>query len=128
MQWHPAFLEMGQTLDECAAHYRYCIRYTPPKKEAKPYHWGSRLPRYTGFRYAQLAGREKPRLGRGYQRAGQLQFGFVHRCQVSRSPESKAMTHTFQQANRATSTFAWSRTEMALAGKLPVPPAIYHFP
>jgi putative transposase len=43
-QWHPAFLALGKTLEECAAKYRgFCKKYrTQPKPESKN-HWGSRL-------------------------------------------------------------------------------------
>src|SRR5512135_2952606 len=44
-QWHPAFLELGSTLDECAARYRrFCRAYQPPGKEkATTTHWGSKV-------------------------------------------------------------------------------------
>jgi putative transposase len=96
-QWHPAFFSIGNTLDECAARYRYfCIRYTPPKKTERQYFWGSRL----------LAGRKKPRRGQNYHSAGQMKFSFVHQCQVSGSPEIAAIAQTFTDANRASPAFA----------------------
>ena len=43
-EWHPAFLQMGKTLDECAARYRgFCRKYKPKPKPEKRYHWGSKL-------------------------------------------------------------------------------------
>ena len=43
-QWHPAFLKLGRTLDECAAKYRgFCKKYRPQAKPEKRNHWGSRL-------------------------------------------------------------------------------------
>ncbi|MFB2968396.1 transposase [Aerosakkonema sp. BLCC-F183] len=43
-QWHPAFLTLGKTLDECAAAYRkFCQKYRPQPKAEKKSHWGSRL-------------------------------------------------------------------------------------
>ncbi len=43
-QWHPAFLQLGKTLDECAARYRgFCKKYRPKPKPEKKNHWGSRL-------------------------------------------------------------------------------------
>lgn len=43
-QWHPAFLSLGKTLDECAAKYRgFCKKYRPQPKPEKRNHWGSRL-------------------------------------------------------------------------------------
>jgi putative transposase len=50
-EWHPAFLQMGQTLEHCAAAYRkFCQDYEPkPKPESAESgsYWGSRfLERY----------------------------------------------------------------------------------
>ena len=43
-QWHPAFLSLGQSLDECAAKYRnFCRKYKPKSKAENRYHWGSKL-------------------------------------------------------------------------------------
>ncbi len=43
-QWHPAFLSLGQSLDECAAKYRnFCRKYKPKSKPENCYHWGSKL-------------------------------------------------------------------------------------
>ena len=43
-QWHPAFLSLGKSLDECAAKYRkFCKKYKPKPKPESLYHWGSRL-------------------------------------------------------------------------------------
>ncbi|BAZ29838.1 hypothetical protein NIES4074_22850 [Cylindrospermum sp. NIES-4074] len=43
-QWHPAFLSLGNTLEECAERYRgFCKKYRPkPKPECRNY-WGSKL-------------------------------------------------------------------------------------
>ncbi len=43
-QWHPAFLQLGKTLDECAAKYRkFCQKYRPKPKPETRNHWGSKL-------------------------------------------------------------------------------------
>jgi putative transposase len=43
-QWHPAFLALGKTLDECAARYRgFCKKYKPKAKPESKNHWGSKL-------------------------------------------------------------------------------------
>ncbi|NET36838.1 MAG: transposase [Cyanothece sp. SIO1E1] len=43
-QWHPAFLELGKTLEECAAKYRqFCQKYFPKPKPEKRFYWGSKL-------------------------------------------------------------------------------------
>jgi putative transposase len=40
-QWHPAFLQLGRTLEECAAKYRrFCQKYRPQAKPEKRNHWG----------------------------------------------------------------------------------------
>jgi putative transposase len=43
-QWHPAFLALGETLEQCAAAYRqFCERYQPPPKRETRSYWGSKL-------------------------------------------------------------------------------------
>ncbi|MDF5707370.1 MAG: hypothetical protein PUP90_06730 [Nostoc sp. S4] len=43
-QWHPAFLKLGKTLDECAAKYRgFCKKYRPQAKKETRNYWGSKL-------------------------------------------------------------------------------------
>ncbi|MEB3882156.1 transposase [Lyngbya sp. CCY1209] len=43
-KWHPAFLSLGNTLDECARKYRgFCKKYKPKPKPEKRYHWGSKF-------------------------------------------------------------------------------------
>ncbi|MBE9069502.1 transposase [Leptolyngbya cf. ectocarpi LEGE 11479] len=43
-QWHPAFLDLGASLDECAEAYkRFCIRYQPKPKSDRKNTWGSQL-------------------------------------------------------------------------------------
>jgi len=43
-QWHPAFLALGESLDECAQKYRgFCRRYQPKPKPDKGFRWGSKL-------------------------------------------------------------------------------------
>ncbi|MBR8828294.1 MAG: transposase [Gomphosphaeria aponina SAG 52.96 = DSM 107014] len=42
--WHPAFLSLGEDLEECASKYRsFCYQYKPNEKQYKPFHWGSQL-------------------------------------------------------------------------------------
>ncbi|MEO0868870.1 MAG: transposase [Cyanobacteria bacterium J06642_11] len=43
-EWHPAFLDLGATLEDCAdAYHRFCRSYRPKSKpEPKP-RWGSKL-------------------------------------------------------------------------------------
>jgi putative transposase len=45
-EWHPMFLELGQSLDECAEKYRrFCNNYKPKSKtaHARKSSWGSRF-------------------------------------------------------------------------------------
>jgi putative transposase len=43
-QWHPAFLELGDTLEECSQKYQeFCQHYTPPAKPEKQNPWGNRF-------------------------------------------------------------------------------------
>ena len=43
-QWHPAFLQLGTTLDLCAALYRkFCQQYRPKSKPPRKNHWGTRV-------------------------------------------------------------------------------------
>ena len=43
-QWHPAFLELGTTLDECAKSYKgFCTRYRTKKKQQEYNSWGKKL-------------------------------------------------------------------------------------
>lgn len=43
-QWHPAFLSLGNSLEECARKYRgFCKKYRPKPKPENRYSWGSKL-------------------------------------------------------------------------------------
>ncbi|MGB5769431.1 MAG: transposase [Crocosphaera sp.] len=43
-EWHPAFLALGESLDECAKKYKsFCHRYKPKPKSERRYHWGNKL-------------------------------------------------------------------------------------
>ncbi|MEI1377654.1 hypothetical protein PQG02_11825 [Nostoc sp. UHCC 0926] len=42
--WHPAFLALGKTLNECAAKYRgFCKKYKPKAKTEKRYFWSNQF-------------------------------------------------------------------------------------
>ncbi|MGB3532857.1 MAG: transposase [Microcoleaceae cyanobacterium] len=66
-QWHPAFLQLGHSLDECARKYRgFCNRYKPKSKPARKCHWGNKL----------LAGIQiNPRTSKGTERKGKRPKG-----------------------------------------------------
>jgi len=44
-QWHPAFLKLGDSLEDCARKYKgFCQRYKPKEKTTPTRcHWGSKL-------------------------------------------------------------------------------------
>ncbi len=88
-EWHPAFLELGKSLDECAAKYRaFCCKYKPrPKAENKASHWGSQL-------LQGLNVKDKPR-----KKVSPGQLDLWDRCQVSERPEVREVTEKFIQAN-----------------------------
>ncbi|MCW5317198.1 hypothetical protein GTQ43_26315 [Nostoc sp. KVJ3] len=52
-QWHPAFLQLGKSLEEYAQRYRgFCQKYKGKKKPAgKKSHWGNKL--LAGFSFSQ---------------------------------------------------------------------------
>ena len=52
-QWHPAFLQLGKSLEECAQKYRgFCQRYKGKAKPAnKKSHWGNKLLAGFSLRY-----------------------------------------------------------------------------
>ncbi|MEH1849342.1 MAG: transposase [Nostoc sp.] len=90
-QWHPAFLELGKTLDECAKKYRgFCQRYKPKAKPAKLSYWGSKL----------LAGHKISR-NKGKHKCSPGQLTLFALCQVSECPQVGEVLKKFVLANRA---------------------------
>ncbi|MEL6137933.1 MAG: transposase [Cyanobacteria bacterium J06628_6] len=63
-EWHPAFLDLGANLEECAdAYHKFCRDYRPkPKPEPKP-RWGSKLLAGMNQKMAQTKGKRKPSPG-----------------------------------------------------------------
>lgn len=89
-QWHPAFLQLGTTLEDCARKYRgFCNRYKPKSKPMKKCHWGSRL-----FAGMKTEGQGRGQRGRGGGKP-------PTRPQVSESPEVSAVARQFIEANQA---------------------------
>ena len=44
MRWHPAFLELANTLDQSAQKYKeFCNKYKSKQKNSRKCHWGSKL-------------------------------------------------------------------------------------
>src|SRR5512136_356908 len=93
--WHPAFLQLGSTLEECAQKYRgFCQKYKPKGKTPTQSSWGSRL----------LAGvhiNPSPEKKRS-TRANSTQSGANYRgCQVSENELLAQVVRKFIEANRA---------------------------
>ena len=96
-QWHPAFLKLGKTLDECANRYRgFCRKYKPQAKSQKRSHWGSKL----------LAGIQLTKKSKTRKKSspGQLSFPW-DLCQVSENPQVKAVSEKFINANSYNAEF-----------------------
>ena len=91
-QWHPAFLQLGATLEDCAQKYRrFCNRYKPKSKPVKRFHWGSRL-------LAKLKVEPLPRRSKSKEKNSPFApLG----CQVSESPEVSRVVRQFIEANLA---------------------------
>jgi putative transposase len=100
-QWHPAFLQLGNSLEDCARKYRgFCKRYNPKSKPARKCNWGNKL----------LAGLDL----KGGKRSGKTQTlttssapptpsfpPLPDRCQISESPMVSAIAERFIRANQA---------------------------
>jgi putative transposase len=108
-QWHPAFLQLGTTLDECARKYRgFCRRYKPQAKPEKKNHWGSKL-------LATVKVERKPRKNK--PSPGQLSLPF-NPCQVSVDSTVQEVAEKFMTAN------GYSRESLLLSrGESSSPPS-----
>lgn len=94
-QWHPAFLELGNSLDDCAKRYKgFCKRYKPPKKKQEKCSWGSRL--LTGLG---ISNSSAPRVRSKHKASPQqLCLPFSVECQVSKTENEEV--EKFILANR----------------------------
>ena len=100
-QWHPAFLQLGTTLEDCAQKYRgFCIRYQPKSKPAKKCPWGSRL--LAGMVGSQQTGNRKG-TGRNNEKIKSSPCPPVSQqgYQVTESPEVSTVARQFIEANQA---------------------------
>lgn len=77
-QWHPAFLLLGNTLEECAQKYKgFCQKYKPQDKNPSKCYWGSKL--LAGVHFSDLGSTTHPK---------KLKSHFSHSPpQVSENPE-----------------------------------------
>jgi putative transposase len=100
-QWHPAFLRLGTTLEDCAQKYRgFCSRYQPKSKPAKKCPWGSRL--LAGMVGSQQTGNRKG-TGRNNEKIKSSPCPPVSQqgYQVTESPEVSTVARQFIEANQA---------------------------
>lgn len=84
-EWHPAFLQLGPTLEDCAKRYRrFCKRYKAKPKSEKRYYWGSKL---------------LPKLFAGKKKIspGQLRCPWAH--WEATNPEIREVAEKFVMAN-----------------------------
>lgn len=85
--WHPAFLALGDTLEQCATKYRgFCRKYRPNPKPEKRNHWGSKL--LTGLKKSKKTKKTSP---------GQLRLPWDTWDAVN--PEVEAVAEKFIFAN-----------------------------
>jgi len=105
-QWHPAFLKLGDSLEECARKYKgFCQKYKPKEKNtATRCHWGSKLlagvhlPESKSSSTREPRKRETEKSKNLYSPAPSLPCSA---CQVSESPELTRVIRQFIEANRA---------------------------
>jgi putative transposase len=92
-QWHPAFLQLGNSLEDCAKKYKgFCQRYKPKEKKTPTRsHWGSKLLAGVHLSNKTLTTNPKKSKSRLVQTP----------CQVSESPELTRIVSQFIDANRA---------------------------
>ncbi len=111
-QWHPAFLQLGNSLEDCARKYRgFCQRYNPKSKPARKSNWGNKLLAGLDLK----GGKGSKEDGRSQQhRTNKVEVSPPHptpssspssssppRCQVSESPQVRAIATQFIRANQA---------------------------
>lgn len=91
-QWHPTFLRLGSTLEECAKKYKgFCQKYKPKEKNPSKCHWGSRL--LAGVHLTNTCETTNPKK--------KSRFPSSVPCQVSENEELTRVVRQFIQSNRA---------------------------
>jgi len=97
-QWHPAFMQLGQTLDECAYKYRgFCNRYKAKSKPARKCHWGNKL--LAGINF--YSSKKSKRSGSSNFEATSSSSSSWAGCQVSETRSVSAVARQFIDANQA---------------------------
>jgi putative transposase len=109
-QWHPAFLQLGSSLSECARKYRgFCKRYNPKSKPARKCHWGNKLLAGLDLKGGKGA-REEVKSSSSCSPAEPSPLPSsptnrcqtkTNRCQVSETPQVRAIAERFIRANQA---------------------------
>jgi putative transposase len=113
-QWHPAFLELGNSLEECARKYKgFCQRYKPKEKTTPTRcHWGSKLLAGVHLSSAKSSSTLEQRK-KASEKRNNLSPAVIERsrdaslpcfpasCQVSESQELTRVVRQFIEANRA---------------------------
>ncbi|MEM9926621.1 MAG: transposase [Cyanobacteria bacterium P01_D01_bin.50] len=93
-QWHPAFMQLGRNLDECANKYRgFCNRYKPKSKPARKCHWGNKL-------LAGVKSRSSKKSNSNNVATSSSSSSWAG-CQVSETLEVSVVARPFQEANQA---------------------------
>ena len=91
-QWHPAFLRLGNSLEECAKKYKgFCQKYKPKEKTPTKCHWGSKL----------LGGVHLEGKSKGSTTHPKKFKSCSPPCQVSENSEQTRVVRQFREANRA---------------------------
>jgi len=100
-QWHPAFLQLGSSLSDCARKYRgFCKRYNPKSKLARKCHWGNKLLAGLDLKGGKGA-KEEVKSSSSSSPAEPSPPLPSRRCQVSESPMVSAIATQFIRANQA---------------------------
>jgi putative transposase len=101
-QWHPAFLQLGNSLEECARKYRgFCKRYNPKSKPARKCHWGNKLLAGLDLKGGKRSGKPQTLTTSSAPPTPSSPLNPNHRCQVSETPMVSAIAAQFIRANQA---------------------------
>lgn len=91
-EWHPAFLELGTSLEECAQRYQsFCQRYTTHPKPEKQNPWGNRFLKGISKGKGKIASKKIS--------PGQIVLPGWDEYQVSKHPEIQEVAERFITAN-----------------------------
>ncbi len=101
-QWHPAFLQLGSSLSDCAPKYRgFCKRYNPKSKPARKCHWGNKLLAGLDLKGGKGTREEVKSSSSSSPAEPSPPLPSRQRCQVSESPMVSAIVAQFIRANQA---------------------------